>query len=424
MNTLVRNTEYEPLDPRFIDDRYELYNEMLQSGPVHLTPSGQYVVTRYDDVKHILAHPEIFSSAVMAEEMAGFGADFDPESDPKAAERMKAALSTMELPMEELAGARSMPFYDPPVHTEKKRVVVRDFIPRAVNALVPEMGEMARECLSDRQAGEPWELYSVIGRRFPVMVIARLLGLGPEHYERIVRWTDDCVESGAMRAQGIDDQSRMVTMLAEFSAVMVPLIEERRVNPGDDLVSTMVRNDNEAAYSMVEAVLFANVLLMAGNDTTSQAMSTLVVWLLQDRDLLVEVLNDKAEMDRAISEALRLSSPAQFVYRNTVCETQISGVAIPEGATVVVNLGAANRDPHHFPDPEKFDITRPNLGDQLAFGHGIHKCVGQHFAKAELHIAMNALADELPNLSLAKPPTPNRRSGVICGYEEVWLTET
>jgi cytochrome P450 len=200
----------------------------------------------------------------------------------------------------------------------------------------------------------------------------------------------------------------------------VPLIQARRENPSDDLLSNLLKADGASVMSTTETVLFLLVVLAAGNETTTTLIGNTVVSLLRNRDQLELVVADPDLVVGALEESLRFEAPFQFMFKAPYEDVEIEGVRIPAGGLIAMMIGAANRDASRFTNPNRFDITRttPHLG----FGKGTHFCLGSALARMEAQIALRALVPELPNLELDETSLKQSPSLLIRGYSEINVT--
>ena len=368
---------FNPWDEKFRADPYPYYRPLL-AGPPRLlnlfVPMA--LVARYADTATILRDHERFSSL--------------PPRTPYIEERLQI-----------FGSAQRIVFSDPPVHTRLRRLVSRAFTPRRIRDLEPRIREIAKELLDKAAAKGEFEVMADLANPLPVMVIAEMLGVPPEDYEMFKRLSDAVVESdNTPPGTPIPDYIRQ--SFAQLRAYFVAEIEKRRRNPGDDLVSVLVAQEEADALTEQELIAFVVLLLLAGNETTTNLIGNGMLALGRHPDQRERLRRDPSLMPRAIEEMLRYDCPVQSTVRHPKVDVEVGGVTIAAKTFTFIIVAAANRDPAHFPNPETFDITRdPN--DHLAFGEGIHYCIGAPLARMEGAIVIASVLERFPHLRLADP---------------------
>jgi cytochrome P450 len=278
-------------------------------------------------------------------------------------------------------------------------------------------------CLSGIEGRASFDLVEQLAVPVPIRVIGDILGLPQERHGDLKRWSDTlsaCVHGEGRGTAGaaID----LIQMLLEFAGTFLPMIEERKQNPGDDLISDMVRAEEVDTLTAVEAVLFLIILMAAANETTTSLIGNTATYLLANPDQLKMVLEDPSLIDGANEESLRLSCPVQFVYREPNQDVVLHGVSVAAGSPLVCMIAAANRDRRQYPDPHRFDVTRKN--HNLAFGHGVHVCLGAHLGRIEGRKAIAALAPMLPDFDLDAQLLRLDRSAFTRAYTQIPLTRS
>ena len=228
---------------------------------------------------------------------------------------------------------------------------------------------------------------------FPMRTFAAILGLPAEQYAAFHYTAIELVTLSYDLEKGLASAGKLADMLA-------PLLAQRRANPADDLISVLARAEHDGQrLSDEEIYSFLRLLLPAGAETTYRSSSSLLAALLSDGEQLDAVRGDPAALTAAVNEVVRWETPLQFVPRLVIADTELSGVRIPAGATLMVVIGAANHDPQRWDDPERFDLNRPYRA-ALGFGHGVHLCLGMHLSKMETEVMVRAVLDGLPGLRL------------------------
>ncbi|HEY8514759.1 MAG TPA: cytochrome P450 [Candidatus Binatia bacterium] len=351
-----------------VPDPYPVYRRLRHERPVVPLegPLGRsYMITRYDDVHRALKDSGTFSSRGNAR---GIGL-------------------VMGRTILEMEGAE---------HLRLRRLVTPAFSPRALREGLDEVVERIVHQLVDGFARDGHaDLVAQFTFTYPLRVMAHIMGLPIADFEQFHHWALELLSISEDPARGFAAAQRIVDYLR-------PILEERRREPRSDLVSTLVHAEVDGQRLTEEEVLsFLRLLLPAGAETTYRLTGSLIFALLAHDEVMEEVRADRAVLDRAIEETLRWESAVQYVSRETTREVEVAGVRIPEGELVMLALGSANRDETRFPDPDRFDMRRPNVSDHLAFGFGEHFCLGSNLARLEARIALNVLLDRLPNLRFA-----------------------
>ncbi|MFD2470087.1 cytochrome P450 [Amycolatopsis silviterrae] len=349
-----------------------------------------YLVCRYEDVRQVLSDPVRFSSAL---------------SPAPGAEHLSA---------EEQATMQAGQFiaFDPPEHTRLRRVLTPEFTVRRMRRLEPRIAEIAEAALDDlERAGKPADLVEHFALPVPSLVICELLGVPKadraEFHERSVRLLDTSLP-----------MEQRVAAQREDRAYLAGLVARAQAEPGDDLLGTLARNHD---LSTDELIGIASLLLLAGHETTANMLSLGTLALLQHPEQLAKLRDDPAQAEPAVEELLRWLSVVQAAPpRTTTEDVKIAGHAIPAGSLVSFSLPAANRDPGLLPDPETLDISRGAAG-HLAFGHGVHHCLGAPLARMEMRIAFPLLLRRFPQLKLAAP-ADFRAFSVVYGLRTLPVT--
>lgn len=361
---LTLNAIEENLNP------FPIYQEMRARNPVYYNPERySYNVFRYEDVQRVLSEYETFSSQY------GRGEQM-PEGQPFAA---------------------SMISTDPPRHRKLRSLVTQAFTPRAVESLAPRIQTIVDEQLQQvlqRQAGKTTGQMDVIhdlGYPLPVTVIAELLGIPVEDRERFKKWSDQVVSmadvSGEMKFDHFNDA------VMEMGMYFLNMIEQRRNQPGSDLISGLLQaNIDGETLDQIELLGFCVLLLVAGNETTTNLIGNAMMTFTEQPELWERLRAERDLLPIAIEEVLRYRSPVQSMFRTTKVDTEVNGVEIPAGSHIVAWIGSANHDEEQFPEAESFIIDRsPNR--HLAFGQGIHYCLGAPLARLEARIALEGMID-------------------------------
>jgi cytochrome P450 len=386
---------FDPFDATHRDDPYPSYAELRRESPVHAIESkNAFAVSRYDDVAFILRHTELFSSnAMMRVLQSGFSSGVSTMGTGlggEEAKRLAEMIRTLPVNPVEAMQARSLIASDPPVHGPMRNLVNRGFTPRRISALEPRIRAIARAALDEIERKGELELMKDFAIPLPVQVIAELLGVEPERADDFKRWSDSAVAGSTGAAVGHTAES-LLRSFSELSAYMIGVIEERRRAPKDDLITTLTRAESgETALTPTEVVMFTLLLLVAGNETTTNLLGNTMLALLANPDQLALVQREPARIPALVEEALRYDGPIQFLVREAREDVELAGTKIPKGSVVLPLMGSANRDDAQFPDAHRFDVTRGASG-HLAFGFGNHFCLGASLARLEARVALEEL---------------------------------
>lgn len=417
--TLDTSVYYEPWDPACREQLWERYHQLLEQAPIYQTPSGTWIVSRYEDVQRLAVQSDALSSRPNQEEGFGFPPRTDLFNDEELG-RLAAIMLEMPLDMGELAESQIMVAADEPIHGRMRRIVNRGFTPRRVALLEDICDAITDDCLSGLDQKETFEVIGDIGAPLPVRMITELLGIDPARQQDVVRWSDEVITMTQIAERlSPDSVFRLVEILREFSSYLVPLIEERRRKPGADLLSALVSAQEAETLTPTETVLFALLLMIAGNETSRNLIGNAVVSLIRNPDQLDLLVQQPDLLGGAIEETLRFESPLQFSFRRTVEPIAVQGTTIEPGELMILLWGAANRDPRQYEDPDRFDITR--TGSHLAFGFGSHFCVGAHLARLEAKCALRELVPQLATFALDEQGLTRLPSLVTHGFARIPL---
>jgi len=319
-----------------------------------------------------------------------------------------AVLSDARFGHADSSAGRALPLLglNPPDHTRLRRFVSRAFTPSRVCDLAPRIEEIADRLIGAiASKAEPFDLVSELATPLPVMVISQLFGIPAADYDQLVAWSD-------VLAGGLDlgflvpkaERQARLRMREEFATYLRGLAAQRRRAPGPDLLSALVRlRDQDGAVTEDELVRMCVLILIAGHETTTSVVGAGALTLLRHPSELARLRADPALTERATEEILRYEPTVQMTSRIALRDAYVADVAIPAGSTVLVVIGAANRDPGFCDDPERCDIGR-EPGRHLTFSQGIHFCLGAPLARLEIQIALRRLAPVLSGLELAGEP--------------------
>jgi cytochrome P450 len=399
--------------PGNVDDPYPVYEQWRARRPVARPHEYLFVLTRYEDCAAVLADPAFgrLPENKVSPLRAGFRRGSAESGASAAGDRAGLA---------DAGSARSMLRLNPPDHTRLRRLVSRAFTPARVRELAPRIEEIAGSLVSG--LGPRFDVIGELALPLPVRVISELLGIPDGDLPMLVAWSEQLARSlDPAFLIPPDARPAMRAAANAFNEYLAALLPDRRRNPGADLVSALVAvHDEGAALTEEEIVVTCRLLLVAGHETTRSLIGNGVRALLSHPAQLDALRADPGLAEQAVEEVLRYDPPVQLLSRTALTDAKIGSVAVPEGAMTLMLVGAANRDEEACADPGAFDITR-GPRRHLAFGHGIHFCLGAPLARVEAAIALRHLLPVLPGCRIAQPPEWKPQT-VLRGMEHLWLT--
>ena len=391
---------FNPMDPEFLADPYPTYHRLRDEDPVHHSPMDFWVLTRYEDVAAVLRDPRFIKEPLVSMVAARFGVSVPPG----------VGLSMLDR--------------DPPDHTRLRSLVSKAFTPRVVEGLRPRIQKMVDELITRAEAVGTMDLIEEFAYPIPVSVICEMLGVPVEDHERFKGWSLDI-------ARGLDSvwlppeseiPKRSGAARHAIGDYMRGLIAERRASPRGDLLSALIAAE-EAGDKLSEDELIATciLLLIAGHETTVNLIGNGTLALLRHPEELRRLRETPGLITSAVEELLRYDGPVQRTARITSTAVTLGGRTIPKGEMVMPFIGAADRDPSQFPDPDRLDLGRAD-NRHIAFGWGIHFCLGAPLARVEGQIAIDTLVQRLPRLALVNDEPEHRQSLTIRGLKALPVT--
>ena len=391
---------FNPFDPVTRADPYPIYRRLREEDPFHRSPLGIWILSRYDDIVGMLRDPRFSSDLRNADSLPLMQA---PDLTEKLERRSKVML-----------------FSDPPNHTRLRSLVNKAFTPRVVESLRPRAQQIVDEILARVSPQGHMDLIADLAYPLPVIVIAEMLGVPPEDRDLFRQWSSDLARSlDPMLPPEMIDQ--IEASADSFDAYFTPLFEERRARPGGDLVSALVAAEESGdRLSHDELMATCILLLVAGHETTMNLIGNGMLALLRHPSEMERLRADPSLMQNAIEEMLRYDGTVQMTGRTATEDVEFSGVTIRRGEISILLVGAGNRDPERFTDPERLDVTRTDIR-HLAFGAGAHYCLGAPLARVEAQIAFTELLRRLPGLRLATEAPEWRDNIVLRGMKSLPL---
>ena len=388
----MTEVNYNPFSLETRANPYPAYAELRKHAPVfHLEGTGFHLVSRYADVVEILQNPSLFSSNAMHRlMMSGMGGgiqnlDGDQGLDPVAIAAMREQTDGIGIDPVEMLTTPAIVATDPPDHARLRTIVNRAFTPRRVAVLEARIREIAREALDAMLVSDEFDFVSQYAVPLPVTVIAEILGVDRERLGDFKRWSDVLIAgSTGMASEELRKQVQETTH--EFNRYFLEQIERRRRDPKDDIISVLVAaEEGEASLTPVETLRFASLLLVAGNETTTNLMGNIALALLDHPEVLARAQADPKQIPAMVEEGFRRDGPVHLLFREATEDLELAGAKIPKGAFVMPILASANRDEAQFPDPDRFDLDRDTRG-HVALGLGVHFCLGASLARLEARV--------------------------------------
>ena len=370
----MTDVHYNPFDPATRCDPWPVYARLRAESPVHRSPELPLTaVSRYQDVMAVLKNPGASSSTALRDLFNSNSAGGSDEGG---------------LEGETLIGS------DPPVHTRLRKIVNRAFLPSRIAALEPRVRQVTDRLISRFERSGTCDLMADLAVPLPVTMIAELLGIGAERRDDFKRWSNDLLvmATGRPSPEQIESIQRSDE---ELDACIDEIVEARRAHPQNDLISTLVAAEAEDDVMTNEEVgnLIA-LLLIAGNETTSNLIGNAMLALLEHPEQLAALRGLPALWPGAVEELLRHTSPVQLTLRRATRDVELPGGKIVQNEMVAVLLASANRDERQFPGGEQLDVRRDARG-HVAFGYSTHFCVGSNLARLEARVALEALVARL-----------------------------
>ena len=397
--------DYNPMLHEHLENPYPVYAKARRECPVFQSSAVPvWGVTRYDDIWTALKDPGRFSSS-MASAPGGM-------QSPEVAKVMKDGYP--EIP--------TLVTNDPPSHTRFRGLVNKAFTPRRVAEREPHVREIANELIDKFYDEGGCDLIWQFAYPLPMRLIAETLGVPREDMDKFKRWSDDSVARLSMIPP--ERQIECARSIVEFQKYFVAMAEERRREPQDDMLTDLVnaRLEGVSPLTMPELLSVLQQLLVAGNETTTNLIGNMMMLVLQNPDQLQALRGDLSLAGNAVEEALRMEAPVQGLFRTTTVDAELGGVTIPQGSHLQLLYASGNRDESEYPDPDRFDVRRPNARTHLSFGGGIHFCIGAPLARLEARIALETLLRRLPNLRLKAGQSFERVPHFFLrGFEHLYL---
>ncbi len=398
--------QLNPFDPELLRDPWDYYRRLREEAPVHRDPNtGIFLVSSYAAVTEAIADWETFSNR--------FGRVMGGAAIPdEVAEVVKDGYAPVD----------TMLTADPPEQRRFRKLVQKPFSANRVARLEPRIQAIADELIEPFSGGGRIDLLAQFAQPLSLTVIAEQLGVPREDLPTFRKWSDGFVAQLGQMAD-VAGQVEAAKLILEFQRYFAERLEERRREPQDDIISGIVhaRVEDERPLDLPECLSILQQLLVAGNETTANAVTEGIWLLIRNPDQLALVESDPSLVPNLVEEVLRLTTPTANMWRVTNRDVTLGGVDIPKDSMCLLRYAAANRDPAVFPDPDRMDVQRDNLDQHIAFGAGVHFCLGAALARKEMEVAFRNLLGRFQGFRLATgAPEPVHVPNILLwGFESL-----
>jgi cytochrome P450 len=382
--------EYNPFDPEVLKCPYEFNKGLREQAPVYKCPhTGVFFVSTYDLVVEVAKNEKLFSNKFSMMQTGGAPPVRDEELN--------------NIRKQGFPGVETMLTQDPPEQRRYRSLCQKPFSVSSVAKLQPYIENLANELLDPIIDDGQCNWMDAFAVPMPVRMIAYILGVPIDDLGLFKEWSDASVYQFAAD-QNRAEVLRCAQLVVDFQHYFAEKIEARQKQPTNDVLSDIVNSNDEGEEPMnvAECLSVISQLLVAGNETTTSTFAEGMHLLATHPDQLKKVQEDPTLIPNMVEEMLRLSTPTSQMWRIALQDTELNGVSIPKGATLMIKFGSANRDEMQFAMGEEFDVTRQNLKSQIAFGKGVHHCLGAHLARQELIVSWKVILERMTNFTL--PP--------------------
>jgi cytochrome P450 len=387
-----KNNEVDLTASEHIECPYKMYASLHQSGGVGVDPNIGTIVAGYDTLAALAKNTAVYSSAITEDDRGPrhMGINTEPVQDD-----VEEILSHAHPIVNALFTA------DPPEHTRHRKLISKALSPRSVRALEPQIRQITTDLIDAFIGRGSVDLIPEFAVPLPVTVIADILGVDRADIWTFKHWGDLMI-SGNIDLLSHERRREVAHAVVELHAYFVPRIEERRRQPTNDLLSIMVNTevDGEPPLTTEELLPIIDQILLAGHETTTNLIGNAVLVLLGNDALMTRLRENPADIPAMVEEALRWDPPIQCTYRRATQDDSIEDISVSAGDMVIPMWAGANWDPEVFPNPERFDIDRPNTKPHMGFGFGPHFCAGAELARIEARVAFEELLSRLGDITL------------------------
>ncbi len=378
--------QFTPLDAEVLKCPHQFNARMRREAPIYQCPrTGMFFVFDYETIRKIAGDPETFSNKF------GKAMRSEGDVDPRLIAEQKKGYPPVDTMLTE----------DPPVHRRYRGLVNQAFTARRVATLEPDITKIANDLVDAFIDDGRCELVGAFCGPLPMMVIADQLGVPRHDLPLFNKWSDAFVAQ-LSRMASPDEELEAVKLIVEYQHYFAKKLDERKHDRRDDIISDIVhaRLDGERPLDTAESLSIIQQLLVAGNETTTSAIAEGILLLIKHREQLVMLQNDPGLIPNLVEEVLRLSTPTANMWRVCTKDTDVNGTKIPAGSMIQIRYSSADRDETVFDHAESFDVTRKNARHNVAFGYGVHMCIGASLARKEMEVAFRVLLARLDDYRL------------------------
>jgi cytochrome P450 len=382
----VAEVSFNPFDPEFRKNPYPFYDKLRELDPVHLTPLGFVVLTRYDDVVNTLRNNDFSRDIELNANL--------PETPTRKFRR-------------ENERSKSMLNLDPPDHTRLRRLVSKSFTPSAIEKLRPRIQQLVDDSLANAKKTGSLELVEELAFPVPFQVISDLLAMPTDRGEELREWSQ-IITATLEPTTGVEDLEQGQIAISKMRPYLEEVISHRRKNMGDDMLSSLISVEEQGEkLNNEELMSFVILLYIAGHETTVNLIGNSMHALLTHPEQLA-VMREAGCTPNMVDELLRFNGPVQHTIRTPLVDSVIrvgqDDIKISKGSLVLASLGAGNHDPSVFTNPHQLDFSRKNSNKHLAFAAGVHYCLGASLAKLETEVALGTLVKTFKNIEVVSQP--------------------
>ena len=376
-----------PLNPEVLACPHQFNERLRREAPVYQCPhTGIVFVSDYDTITRIAKDHGTFSNR--------FGLAMRKEADevdPRLIEIQKQGYPAVD----------TMLTQDPPIHRRYRGLVNQAFTARRVATLEPHIEKLCHDLIDGFIDDGQCEFVEAFSERVPLIVIAEQLGVPLSDYELFKSWSDAFVAQLSRMATP-DEEVAAAKLILDYQHYFAKKLEERHADPQDDIISDIVhaKFEDELPLDTPEMLSIIQQLLVAGNETTTHSIAEAMLLMIRHPDQHEKLKADPSLVPNLVEEVLRLATPTANMWRVATKDTDINGLPVKAGTMVQIRFASANRDETLFPEPHAFDVTRDNARSNIAFGHGVHMCIGANLARKELDVAFRVLLERLDNFKL------------------------
>ena len=382
----MAEVSFNPFDPEFRKNPYPFYDKLRELDPVHLTPLGFVVLTRYDDVVNTLRNNDFSRDIELNANL--------PETPTRKFRR-------------ENERSKSMLNLDPPDHTRLRRLVSKSFTPSAIEKLRPRIQQLVDDSLANAKKTGSLELVEELAFPVPFQVISDLLAMPTDRGEELREWSQ-IITATLEPTTGVEDLEKGQFAISKMRPYLEEVISHRRKNMGDDMLSSLISVEEQGEkLNNEELMSFVILLYIAGHETTVNLIGNSMHALLTHPEQLA-VMREAGCTPNMVDELLRFNGPVQHTIRTPLVDSVIrvgqDDIKISKGSLVLASLGAGNHDPSVFTNPHQLDFSRKNSNKHLAFAAGVHYCLGASLAKLETEVALGTLVKTFKNIEVVSQP--------------------